>query len=938
MGLSLGRRATLESKGWKGVRDLVDPYSIPATYLARARNVYLPEPGSGVGAYARPGFGLKNDGAQINAGGYGQGIVTARTSDGTAYNFFACGGKLYRANAGFTAYTDVTPAGISIDTSARVYLTPFSNRLVVNDGVNTPWVADVLGGTVTGTKIDYTGDGVAWVAYGPAVVYQDCLFFVVRSRNNGGTPQTRTSRIGWSKVDDPFIGYHQTDFDFEWDLIQNGTEPIYALWATNLALYYFRNDSIGYAAGDVGPDFKTTATHDAVDFAIGTRAPASFASFGNSLYFVDVEGRPQRLTAGQGLDTPAPWKQLRRLVPNANSAFPTYTAATAVSSVVPELDLVVMAIYAPDVTVGAHQYPTVLYAFDAASGRYVGEWTVADGIVIHAIGTVLDSNGQTRLAVLGTRVGQPALQPAGQGGYVWILRPLSDGIWTDGGGSIVDRVPDIFITTAPLGYQADTMLSIDRVVAIVSEQTGDTNPKTIEITPTTVAIGIGDTQQYTAIVRNAAGGVLDLEPDVWVSSAPSKATIDATGMATGVAAGTTNITASLSLYGLTSNTAVLTVVDITVPTTIEVTPTSATINVAFTQQLTAVVKNGLGNVLVGFPIDSWNSSDATKATVDGTGLVTGVAAGSTNVTAHINVPSVTSNASAITVQDAYVIHTFTINDTFIVGSGSGNVDALIVGGGGGGGGCTGSGVGCGGGGAGGVIDTQALGTPIAVNPGNYPVTVGKGGGGGRPDISPAPTIQDGGPGSNSVFAGLTAHGGGQGAAVLAGASGGSGGGGRGDEANASNAGGSGTAGQGQNGGSGIGASGSLAMGGGGGGASTAGNTASNGHGGDGVSSSIPHTPAIFGGGGGGSASRILSGGAAGGQGGGGAGNGQPGLGGGDGAAGTGGGGGGGGGDSSGFGGTPLKGGDGGDGVVVIRYKVSTHIVATGGTSKVTYTS
>jgi hypothetical protein len=38
MALQIGRRTTLESKGWKGVRDLVDPYSIPPNFLMRARN------------------------------------------------------------------------------------------------------------------------------------------------------------------------------------------------------------------------------------------------------------------------------------------------------------------------------------------------------------------------------------------------------------------------------------------------------------------------------------------------------------------------------------------------------------------------------------------------------------------------------------------------------------------------------------------------------------------------------------------------------------------------------------------------------------------------------------------------------------------------------------------------------------------------------------
>ncbi|HXJ66624.1 MAG TPA: hypothetical protein VNN79_22930, partial [Actinomycetota bacterium] len=176
------------------MRDVIDPYSVPPTYLNRARNIYLPEIGSGVGAYARPGWRLTNQSTQLSggdAGHYGQGIVTARTADGTAYNFFVAGGRLYRSNAAIDTYTDVTPGGVTIDAVSQTFLTPYSNRMIVNDQVNVPWVADVLGGAVTGTKIQYNnafaGGGVGnWRAYGPAVIYEDSAFFIVRVRDGEG--------------------------------------------------------------------------------------------------------------------------------------------------------------------------------------------------------------------------------------------------------------------------------------------------------------------------------------------------------------------------------------------------------------------------------------------------------------------------------------------------------------------------------------------------------------------------------------------------------------------------------------------------------------------------------------------------------------------------------------------------------------------------------
>src|SRR6187402_688682 len=61
---------------------------------------------------------------------------------------------------------------------------------------------------------------------------------------------------------------------------------------------------------------------------------------------------------------------------------------------------------------------------------------------------------------------------------------------------------------------------------------------------------------------------------------------------------------------------------------VTVTPTTATVAVAGNVQLTASVTGNNSNKSV-----TWSTSDATKATVDGTGKVTGVAAGQATITA-----------------------------------------------------------------------------------------------------------------------------------------------------------------------------------------------------------------------------------------------------------------------------------------------------------------
>ncbi|HEV8266218.1 MAG TPA: Ig-like domain-containing protein, partial [Gemmatimonadales bacterium] len=66
--------------------------------------------------------------------------------------------------------------------------------------------------------------------------------------------------------------------------------------------------------------------------------------------------------------------------------------------------------------------------------------------------------------------------------------------------------------------------------------------------------------------------------------------------------------------------------------TVDVTPSSASVEVRQTVQLTATPKDSAGTPLAGRPI-SWTSSDTAVATVSDTGLVTGQAPGLATITA-----------------------------------------------------------------------------------------------------------------------------------------------------------------------------------------------------------------------------------------------------------------------------------------------------------------
>jgi hypothetical protein len=203
----------------------------------------------------------------------------------------------------------------------------------------------------------------------------------------------------------------------------------------------------------------------------------------------------------------------------------------------------------------------------------------------------------------------------------------------------------------------------------------------------------------------------------------------------------------------------------------------------------------------------------------------------------------------------YTIHTFTGSATFTP-SFNGQVEVLVVAGGGGGGGAESNvnGGGGGGGGAGGLLYVSSYGVSAGTG---ITVTIGAGGSGGTIDQNNATN------GSNSVFGGLTAIGGGRGGADQGPNVPGVGGSGGGAGGDTFVAGAAGIAGQGNKGGDDLDSS-RAAGGGGGAGAAGQNSTDSSGvmdgtAGGDGLSYSITGFSTYYAGGGGGGGSNNFSG-------------------------------------------------------------------------------
>jgi trimeric autotransporter adhesin len=150
----------------------------------------------------------------------------------------------------------------------------------------------------------------------------------------------------------------------------------------------------------------------------------------------------------------------------------------------------------------------------------------------------------------------------------------------------------------------------------------------VTITPNGATIGVGGVQQFSATLRDVSGNVLTGRTITWSSSNQGVATISAGGLALGITAGTSIITAVSE--GQAASVALI--VNPPPVATIDLTPTSATLNIGGTQQFTATTRDASGNIVTGRSV-TWSSSNGAVATISGSGLVTAVAAGTTTITA-----------------------------------------------------------------------------------------------------------------------------------------------------------------------------------------------------------------------------------------------------------------------------------------------------------------
>ncbi|WP_052206663.1 beta strand repeat-containing protein [Cellulophaga baltica] len=178
----------------------------------------------------------------------------------------------------------------------------------------------------------------------------------------------------------------------------------------------------------------------------------------------------------------------------------------------------------------------------------------------------------------------------------------------------------ITVTTQDGGFTATSLVTVEAASIAV---TG------ITIDPTSITIINGST---TTLVETITPSNATNQNVTWSSSDDAIATVDATGVVTGVGTGTAIITVTTVDGNFSANNLITVNAVPILVTGVNLTPPTITIIEGATTTLIAnLIPNNASNQLV-----SWSSSNTSVATVNASGVVTGVGVGNTTITVTTN--------------------------------------------------------------------------------------------------------------------------------------------------------------------------------------------------------------------------------------------------------------------------------------------------------------
>ena len=215
--------------------------------------------------------------------------------------------------------------------------------------------------------------------------------------------------------------------------------------------------------------------------------------------------------------------------------------------------------------------------------------------------------------------------------------------WTSGNPAVATVDANGVVTAVAPGVAVVTAVSEGKSatssITVVRMPVGS-----VAVNPATASIMTGQMLALTATVRDTSGTVVTDRTVTWASSNTAIATVSGSGVVTAVSPGTATITATSEGK---SGSAFVAVTAVPVATVI-LQPTSVTITPNQTVTLVATTMAGDGSVLTGRLV-TFASGDPNVASVSASGVVTGVAPGSTSVVATSEGKS---DTSTVTVKSA----------------------------------------------------------------------------------------------------------------------------------------------------------------------------------------------------------------------------------------------------------------------------------------------
>ncbi|HVT39091.1 MAG TPA: hypothetical protein VHE78_08595 [Gemmatimonadaceae bacterium] len=282
----------------------------------------------------------------------------------------------------------------------------------------------------------------------------------------------------------------------------------------------------------------------------------------------------------------------------------------------------------------------------ATSGAISGAATV--NVTAGPLANISVTPSPATVAVGGTQQFTAVGTDAG-GNIVTITPPV---YWSVAAGGGVISANGMFTAGTAMGTFANTVTATSGTLSTTATVTVAAGPlASISVTPNPATVASGDTQQFIAMGRDAAGNAVPIPALGW-SVAAGGGTISAAGLFTAGSASGTFSNSVTATSGSISGTATVAVPPAPVPlATITVSPNPATVAVGATQQFSAVGRDAAGNVVTITPPVAWRVA-AGGGTINATGLFTaGSASGTYSNTVTMTSGAISGSATVMVTPD-----------------------------------------------------------------------------------------------------------------------------------------------------------------------------------------------------------------------------------------------------------------------------------------------